>query len=279
MTDPLPQQIVPFYGDELIAVQQPDGAIFLVLLRLCENLGLDRQAQVRRIQRHEVLKEGLIVLTVQTEGGPQSMQCLQLELLPLWLSGVQASRVKAEIQDKLVRYQREAAFVLWEAFRPQILVHQPDQEAPSDQAIQQLQHIAEMGRAIVQMAEQQIELQRQQHALARRMDTAARIVKDLQDDVVDVQVRIGILEDQLHPASYVTDTQATEVSNTVKALAELLTSTQSGKNHYQGIFAEMYRRFGVSSYKMIRQEQYQAVLQFLQDWRQAVKTESGEPPE
>jgi predicted nucleic acid-binding Zn-ribbon protein len=128
-------------------------------------------------------------------------------------------------------------------------------------------------------AEQQIELQRQQHALARRMDTAARIVKNLQDDVADVQVRIGMLEDQLHPASYVTDAQATEVSNAVKGLAELLSSAQSGKNHYQGIFAELYRRFGVSSYKMIRQEQYKAVLRFLEDWRQAVKNESGESPE
>ncbi len=44
---------------------------------------------------------------------------------------------------------------------------------------------------------------------------------------------------------------------------------QAGKNHYQGIFAELYRRFGVSSYKLIRQEQYAAVLAFLEQWRQS----------
>jgi hypothetical protein len=40
------------------------------------------------------------------------------------------------------------------------------------------------------------------------------------------------------------------------------------RSPYQGIFAELYRRFGVSSYKLIPQAKYQAVLTFLDDWRQ-----------
>ncbi len=162
-----------------------------------------------------------------------------------------------------MRYQEEAADVLWQAFKSQILVDETALEpVGDDQAIQHLQQIAEMGRAIVQMAEQQIELQRQQQALGRRMDTAAKVIKD-------VQVRLVVLEDKLHPAAYITDAQATEVSNQVKALAELLAGTDKAKNHYQGIFAELYRRFGVSSYKLIHQEQYAAVLQFLEEWRVA----------
>jgi uncharacterized protein DUF1016 len=42
MLDPLPQRLVPFYGDELIAVQNPDGTIFVLFKGLCDNLGLDR---------------------------------------------------------------------------------------------------------------------------------------------------------------------------------------------------------------------------------------------
>ena len=95
------------------------------------------------------------------------------------------------------------------------------------------------------------------------MDTAAHVIKD-------VQVRLGMLEDQIHPAAFITDAQATEVSNQVKALGELLSSKQVSKNHYQSIFAELYRRFGVSSYKLIRQEHYAAVLAFLEDWRTSV---------
>ncbi|NJO82978.1 MAG: hypothetical protein HC828_09275 [Blastochloris sp.] len=47
---------------------------------------------------------------------------------------------------------------------------------------------------------------------------------------------------------------------------------------YQGIFGELYRRFGVSSYKVIRVEQYASVLAFLDEWRRAAQGgETGAP--
>ncbi len=276
MAEAVEQRIVPFYGDDLVAVQKPDGTIFVLFARLCENLGLKREGQVRRVQRHAVLSDGFTTLHVRTEGGMQSVQCLRVDLLPLWMSGLQAQRVKAELQEKLIRYQKEAATVLWQAFKPQIIVEETAL-APRDdsQTLQQLQQIAEMGRAITRMAEQQIELQRQQTALASRVDAAARVIRDVQGQIAGVEIRLDLLEEQLQPSASITDTQATEVSNRVKALAELLTSTQAGKNHYQGIFAELYRRFGVSSYKLIRQEQYSEVLAFLEDWRVAAAAASG----
>ncbi|GAC1563888.1 MAG: hypothetical protein NVS2B7_37810 [Herpetosiphon sp.] len=271
MTHALPQRIVPFYGDELVAVQQPDGTVFVLFGRLCDNLGLNQQAQVRRLERHAVLAPALVMLDIPTSGGVQALQCLKVSLLPLWLSGVQVRRVKPALQARLVLYQQEAADILWQAFKHEIVVNNdafvPQEDDPS---LQQLQRIVEMGRAIMQMAEQQIGLQRQQQTLARRVDTAAGVIKGMQGQLAHVDVRLNLLEDQLQPSAYVSDTQATEVSNQVKALAYLLTGTEKGGNHYQGIFAELYRRFGVSSYKLIRQEQYEAVLQFLEDWRQGI---------
>lgn len=276
MPDPLEQHSVPFYDDELVAIEHDDGTIFVLFTRLCDNLGLDRRSQARRTQRHAVLDKGLVTLEVQTAGGPQQLQCLKLSLLPLWLSGLQTRRVKEEIQEKLIRYQEEAADVLWRAFKPQILHEETAIVSVNDsQALQQLQHIAEMGRAITRMAEQQIELQRQQSALANRMDAAAHVIKHVQSDIANVAVRLGVLEDQLHPAAYVSDAQATEVSNQVKALAELLTGKDGTKNHYQGIFAELYRRFGVSSYKLIRVKHYASVIEFLESWRDRVVPEGA----
>jgi hypothetical protein len=276
MSEPLTPRTVSFYGDDLIAVEHADGTIYTLFARLCENLGLRREAQVRRVQRHTVLQEGLITLTVQTAGGPQSAQFLRLDLLPLWLSGVQAERVKEAIREQLVRYQREAAQALWQAFRHQIVV---DETAPTTQAaplaIQQLQQIAEMGRAIAAMAEQQIEIQRQQQALSTRLDRAGQVVRGMQQQIGDIHVRLGEIEERVHPGAFITETQANEVSLKVKALAEALTSKDKAKNHYQGIFGELYRRFGVASYKLIRQEQYVTVLAFLDDWAAAV---GGEAP-
>ncbi|MDQ3905284.1 MAG: ORF6C domain-containing protein [Actinomycetota bacterium] len=276
MNEPIQQRVVTFYGDQLIAMQQSDGTIFVHFTRLCENLGLNRASAGRRIHRHEVLQEGMITLQVATEGGVQTVQCLRVDLLPLWLSTLQASRVKEDVRPKLVRYQKEAAVVLWQAFRPQIVIEEPTAGSATNASLIQLQQIAEMGRAITHMAEQQMELQRRQQALTGRMDTAARVIRGFQahleevdSQLLTVDVRLGVLEDRLKPGATIMEEQATEISNRVKALAELMTAIDASKNHYQGIFAELYRRFGVSSYKLIPQTKYPAVLAFLDDWREA----------
>jgi len=266
MSEPLIPRNVTFYGDDLIAVQHDDGTIYTLFSRLCENLGLRREAQVRRVNRHTVLREGLITLTIQTAGGPQAAQFLRLDLMPLWLSGIQAERVKEEVREQLTRYQREAAQALWQAFRHQIIVEEASFPAADPLAIQQLQQIAEMGRAIVAMAEQQIEIQRQQQAMNARLDKAGQVVRGMQQQIGEIHVRLGELEERVHPGAFITDAQANEVSLKVKALAELLTSKDKAKNHYQGIFGELYRRFQVASYKLIRQDQYASVIAFLDDW-------------
>jgi hypothetical protein len=274
MSEALFPRAVTFQGDELVAVQGEDGTIYALFARLCDNLGLNQQAQARRVQRHVVLRDGLTTLTVSTTGGPQIAQFLRLDLLPLWLSGVQAERVKREVREKLVSYQRDAAQVLWQAFRPQILVDEPSASVEST-GLAQLQQIAEMGRAITAMAEQQMEIQRQQHVLSTRLDRAGQVVRGMQHQMGDIEVRLGVLEDRVLPATLISDKQANEVSLQVKALAELLTSMEQGKVHYQAIFGELYRRFGVASYKLIRQEQYQSVLALLEDWRQAATGGGG----
>ncbi len=65
-------------------------------------------------------------------------------------------------------------------------------------------------------------------------------------------LRGRLLEARLRPAATIDEEQAAELSSRVKALAQALTAQDSSKNHYQGIFAELYRRFGVSSYTLIR---------------------------
>ncbi len=271
---PPEEKRVDFYGDEIVAyvVRDPDAVQVYVPLRpLCQFMAISWPSQLNRIYRDDVLKTSVFIMNTQLPGDTQRREhvCLPLDVLPGWLFGISTARVKPELQEKLKRYRRECFRVLWEAFKPHIL-REETALAPADvdPAIQELQRIAEMGRAIAQMAEQQIELQRQQHVLAQRLDKAGRVVRGMQIDIADIQVRLGSVEGKLHPHAYITDEQAAHISQLVKALANLLTE-QGGKNQYQGIFAELYRRFGVSGYKLIRIEQYDAVLAFLEQWREA----------
>lgn len=247
---------VTFYEDVLVVALVDDEA-FVPLRPITEHLGLDWSAQRQRLLRDEVLSRHLsrIVMT-GADGRQREMVCLQLEYLPGWLFGVTPSRIKPELSPKLTRYREECFQVLWRAFQADLM--QDVSVLSSSNALMQVRDLA---LAVAQMAEQQIEMEQR---LTTRLDRAAKVVGD-------IQRRLGAVERRMYPSALITDEQAEEVSASVKALAELITSKDSSKNHYQGIFAELYRRFGVSSYKNIRLDQFENVLRFLEEWRQVAR--------
>jgi hypothetical protein len=273
---PVEERRVDFYGDTIVAAlvevdNQPE--VYIPLRPLCEYLGLRWSGQYERLQRDPVLAEALQFVRVSTtnpRGGDPEVLALPLEYLPGWLFGISTSRVKPELQDKITRYRRECFRVLWRAFQADALrtVGAPDAGAVRVGHGSSLAQIREMGLAIAQMAEQQIALEQRVTTHDARIDRAATVIKELQR-------RIGVVEERVEPAATIGEREAAVVSSAVKALAEYLTGTEAGKNHYQGIFAELYRRFGVSSYKLIRQGDYAAVLQFLEDWRGSVEAKSA----
>lgn len=269
---PIENRQVDFYGDMIVAfiAHMPNDVlqVFVPIRPLCEYLGLTWASQYNRLKRDEVLRGTIFIMkTVGADGKQRNMVSLPLDMLPGWLFGISTTRVKAELREKMTRYRRECFRVLWEAFRDHII---PPPPVGDGSGMQELQLIVEMGEAIAEMARQQIRFQQEQEHLALRLNKAGYVVKALQDDVTGLQIRIGAIEDKLHPHTYITDEQAANVSTVVKALAEVLTR-QTGQNQYQGVFAELYRRFGVSSYKHIRQEMYAHVLAFLDEWYDAAK--------
>ena len=93
------QKAVTFYGDTLIAIRQDDsGAIFVPLARLCDSLGIARARQAQRIREYPVISRGFETLNIETPGGAQEAQCLRLDMIPLWLSGVNANRVSDAVR-------------------------------------------------------------------------------------------------------------------------------------------------------------------------------------
>lgn len=61
------------------------------------------------------------------------------------------------------------------------------------------------------------------------------------------------------------------MSQAVRALAALLTDDAvGGRSSYQAVFGDLYCLFGVSNYKNIRADQFDAVMTWLDDWRRRV---------
>jgi len=83
------QKTVVFYGDDLIAIRAADGQIYVSFRHLCHALGLDRACKVQRVPRHEILAEGYEGgAMMASPGGSQRAGVLRVDLVPLWLSGV-----------------------------------------------------------------------------------------------------------------------------------------------------------------------------------------------
>lgn len=267
---PIDQRTVIFYDDEITAVVVEEDAkqvIYVPIRPICDFLGVAWDPQRRRINRDPVLADVMMSVTVTvTDIDPSSrrprssdMLCLPLDYLNGWLFGINAARVKEEIRERLITYQRECYRVLADAFLgPQTAV------TPTQATLLQVE---QMGLAIAQMAREQLEFDRRLSTTEERLERAARAFGDLTK-------RVTAVEQRLSPGEAVTEEQASQISQAVKAVA-LAMGKKSGKNEFGATYGELYRRFGVTSYKLIPARQFDEVMKFLTDWHQSIV---GEEP-
>ncbi len=111
---PIEQDTILFYGKPLVVVRLSDGRPGVVVRSLCDNMQLDRFAQIRRIQRTEAIVDDLVSnVRIETEGGPQKVQVLILRSVPYWLTGINAKQTRPELREEIIRYQKEAVDVLY----------------------------------------------------------------------------------------------------------------------------------------------------------------------
>ncbi len=243
------QKEVAFYGDELTAIRANDGQVYVSIRHMCRALGLNTQAQTRRIRRQTILADGYEGgAMMATPGGLQRASVLRVDLVPLWLSGIETSRVKEEIRPKLERFQREASKVLWEAFQEGRLTTDTTLEelltsdSPTAQAYR-------MAQAIMQIARQQLLLENR---------------------VTTVETRLEAVEAQLgDPGRHITQEQTHNISQSVRAVAMAL-SKKSKQNEYGRTYGEFYRKFGISAYRELPATKYDEAITWLNEWLQTI---------
>lgn len=262
---PVEERVVEFYEDELqgviVMITPSKRRVFVPVRPICDFLGVAWPAQRNRILRDPVLSTKMEPVLVTTAGGPQEMQCLPLDYLNGWLFGINASRVKEEVRERLIRYQEECYQVLRDAFLgPEPL---PEDMSPNEAA---LVRIREMGLAIARMAEQQMEIERRTTATEERLERAARYMGQFNQ-------RLKVLERHLAPGEELTKEQAFEIKERVTRIALEMAKHDPGKSH----FAEVYRSLSLqtkrTSYKDIPQSAYENAIAFLDEWLMTLQTE------
>jgi hypothetical protein len=253
---PTEQKQVTFYDDEITAVLVDRGnhaQVYVPVKQLCEHMGVAWPPQYRRIQRDEVLSEVATSITVTvTEAGQRgAVVCLPLKLIPGFLFGINASRVKPELKEKIIRYRRECFDVLAEAFQEGRLTATSgfdDLLAADSPAVQAYKTAS----AIMQMARQQILLEAQIGQHASRLDA--------------YEERLELVETTLgDPGHHVTPDQAMQISQAVKMVAMEL-GKRSKKNEYGAVYGQLYRQFAVTSYKQLPSSQFDKAMDWLTEW-------------
>jgi hypothetical protein len=110
---------VQFHNQTLTAAMV-DDIPYVAMKPICENIGLQWNSQFERIRRHPVLSSTIRMTRMVAEDGKiREMLMLPIKYLNGWLFGVDASRVKPEIKERLLEYQRECFDVLSRHFMPQ----------------------------------------------------------------------------------------------------------------------------------------------------------------
>jgi hypothetical protein len=260
---PVEQKLVKFYNDEVIAVRADDGAVYVPIRPVCDNLGITLAGQRERINRDPVLSEAVTSVSVTLTQQAREMLCLPLKFIPGWLFGVNANRVKPELRDNVIRYQRECFDVLAEAFLEGRLTADPSftdllqTNTPAVQAYKVLQELTRLARS-------QVLLEARVGHQEFRIDDLEKRLESVEDTIGDVD-------------RHVTPDQASQISQAVKAVAMKL-SKASGRNEYGGIYGELYRKFGITSYKQLPAAKFDQAINWLNEWRGALSNDEEELP-
>ncbi len=257
---PMRQEIIDFYGDQIIATQTTDAQIYVPVRLLCDNLGMSWAGQRERIYRNPVLAQAAAVVRVTRStatGGVPDMLCLPLDMIPGWLFGISADRVRPELREKIVRYQRECFRVLWNAFKGDILPTDP----PGG-GLTEAQRTLELITAMQRMAQQQVDLEQRVHTIA---EYTRGFIQQTRSRLTDHDDRLTALELRLDPTAVISEEQAAELALAVKNVGQRLAG-QGEKTGYARVYSEMYRRYRTSSYKSLPLGKYDEVMAWLHAW-------------
>lgn len=243
-----------FYRDDIFVELELDpNQTYAPVAAMCELLGIAAAAQERRIKAHGVLGSGVRPVRVDHGNGYTTMLGLRIDLVPLWLVGIDAKQVVPEVRPKLELFQAEAASLLWQAGRPQgygsedALIPERHKQTPAEIAYVSAQGLANLSR---------------QQMLVERQIDAARL---------DGNARSAGVQG-------VDDSNAELLARTVRRVAHAL-AERTRRNEYAGAYSGLFRQFGIASYRRMPQNRLHEALEWLERWHGDILGEPEPPPD
>ncbi|HKV84039.1 MAG TPA: phage antirepressor N-terminal domain-containing protein [Ktedonobacterales bacterium] len=280
---PVEQDIVNLFDHSVVAVRLPDGRVAAVFTDLCAALNLDRASQRRRVRADDVIRDEMLFAEVVINGAPQPSDVLTAWAVPVWLQGIQLSRLTAEKRPPILAFKREAANVLYQHFSRRGVGTLP---APSDiapatsvnaqQAAMLTEQIGELTDVVNLLREHLasiLELPGQVEGLSKQVGQAIVMLDALSERQNTTETQVAKIDERtqrLTPAHARTVQEL--VDRMVRETKRLPTPLT-----YAIIYGRLKHRFRAGSYSEIADERYDDVLAYLRE--ELRRATNGEAPE
>jgi hypothetical protein len=250
---PVRESSIFFQGKEITTAVLRDGNGYVSIRSLCAALGLDHRAQRKRLMRAQNFYEPYTAtILMNTPGGPQSSMCLDARTVPMFLSGVELERVQdLEARSMLQAFMEEAMMILAEHF------------GISERG--EMQFLREsVARMVLEQEKFEENLSKKVEAeLAELRRSHEEKVQQIRTAFGDLRQQVTHLEAVAGPKARLTPEQLGQLRQTTAVLGSLLQERGVAKP-YPGIYMDITRLTGVSRSEDIRQEDFPAVIAFLE---------------
>lgn len=135
-------ELVPFQGGAIEAVMHK-GQPYVVLKRICENLGIDHDSQRQKLAELSWATT-VIITAVAADGRTRDLLCMDLDTFLMWLATINPGKVAEEARPVVVAYQCKAKRVLADHFLGR--TSEPAQVAALQAEMQRMKaEVAELG--------------------------------------------------------------------------------------------------------------------------------------
>lgn len=105
-------ETINFHGQQLMLIHSSREPM-IAIKPICEGVGIDWSGQYQKIKNDPILNSVMgMISTTGADGKRYKMACLPLGYLNGWLLSIDVNRVKPEIKDGLIQYQKECYKVL-----------------------------------------------------------------------------------------------------------------------------------------------------------------------
>ncbi len=105
---PVAQTDISIAGFTITVVLLPDGQTGAVFAMFCQILDLQIEYQLHRVHNDPALFDSLVLVALETPGGPQPSNVMYDWAIPLWLASIRAGKRPPAYQERLRVLRREA---------------------------------------------------------------------------------------------------------------------------------------------------------------------------